>query len=192
MDQDFIEDTNFDMPYFMRGMMVGRNIQVSIEFSDYSVSQTLAATIDGWIESLPKQNRGVFANALFRLEKPVTQFADTFVRSVTLFAGAVSALSSETWQEAAFVVLATMSVAFFLFSLVDYLVGKFYEGLTGIRPLTYILVTEGDRDRQRGGLAARGRAKAVLSFVTLGVVLSVVVGIFSNFLYDALKDVLIG
>lgn len=190
IDQDFVETDNLDMPYFMRGVVFGRNIQASIEFSDYSVSQTLAATVDGWTDSLPKRTLPGFSRFLLKLEKPVRQYADTIVRSATLLAGALAAYRASSWRDGIYIVLVSIALAFLMFSIVDGLVGKFFDGLTSVKPMTFILITEGDRDRQREIQASYRRTKAVLSFIALGVVVSMLIGVFSNFIYDGIKDLL--
>lgn len=191
LDQDFIDEDDFDAPYFVRGLMIGRNIQVVIEFSDYSVSQTLQATVDGWVGTLPTQSLGRFARMIFSLEKPARRFADTFVRSIVLFVGAIGAYKAVSFTDGLYIVLFSMALAFFLFSVVDGIVDKLYEQLSKIKPSTSLLITDGDRARASESSTKIRSTKGVISFLAIGIFASVAISVFSNYLYDAMKAYLI-
>ncbi len=187
IDQDFYENNDFDAPYFMRGMIYGKNINLSIEFSDYAVSQAIQAAVDGWIETLPKRESGKFLKFANILEKPVRNYSTSVIRILCFSMGVVAIYNSHSIKDGFILILSAMTLASLMTTISDGFVDNFYKNISNIRPMTYLTITQGDRDRKISLLRKVESAKAVSSFLLFGLVITITVSVFSNFIYDMIK-----
>jgi hypothetical protein len=185
-DQDFFEKTDINAPFFMRGMMFGKNITATVEYADYVVFQAICSTIDGWVNTLPKKEPGKFVKFLMDREGVVRQFADTAVRFFGLIGGAV-ALSANTTIDAGRVgsiILFCFALAFTSYSVVGYAVDKFYKNIYNFIPLTFLSITDGDRDRMDKMIKNRSKSISISLFIVTAIILAASVNIGSSWLYE--------
>lgn len=187
LDQDYIENNNYDAPVFMRGFFYRRNIMLRIEFSDYSVSQTLQATVDSWVDSLELRPTNSASRILFQIEKPAKLYLAQMVKAITLIAAAWSARSVTDIKSGVILVILSICASQLLATLSDGMVDRFYKELDNVKPMTYLILTEGDKAKRNNEQIRIRKATALIYFLAVGVFGSILIGIFSNFVYESLK-----
>ena len=186
-DQDFIEDEDYDAPHFIRGMFIGRNIQYLIEYSDYAVSESLSATVENWISSLPKKEPTELRKFLQKSERFSKIYLDSTCRTFIYLSGAyaISKSSDINWQIT--VVALSLGISSLMFMLCNTFVEKFYTAITAARPLTRIKLTVGDFDYDKNDEVREKKQTWIARFMFVGIFLTVALSILSNYLYDILK-----
>ena len=187
--QAFLEEDDVNVPFFVRGMVMPSIVYAEIEYSDFSVAQAIEATITGWSKTLEIQNRSGFISAVVKLESVARTFFDSLSRSAAFIAGAFYISKGNfSAQSAAAVVLFSMAVGFFGYTLVSFLVDKIYETIRFAVPNPVIVLTKGDRDRFSGLKRKSEAAKFLISLLGVGVILAFIVNIAASLFYDRILN----
>ena len=190
IDQDFIDKDDFNAPSFIRGMFIGRNIEFSIEYSDFSVSEAIYAIVDGWVRSLPKKDISDFNIMFLKIERYIRQYLPMFCRIAVYVAGIIGVSKTSSMKDGFILTITSIALSSLMFAISQILIDSFYSSLSLSRPMTNVCLTAGDIDR-KSLVEKRGAFRANLAkFILLGIFLNIVVCVFSSYIYDAIKSYL--
>ena len=186
LDQEFIESDDLSVPYFIRGIVFGKNINVNIEYTDYAVYQSLISVIDGWISTLPKKDPSSLTKFLLKRESFFRNFSDIIVRFLGLIAGVVAFFNIDEISnpKSSSLILFFIAIAFTSYGIIGFLIDGFYKSISKINPATFILITDGDKDRMNDVISKRKKITSVIIFILSAFILTVAINIFSNYIYD--------
>lgn len=185
-EQIFEDD---EIPYFIRQIVRNRHLTCFIEFADYSVSQALQSVVDQWVDSLPQRSPSRLSKVFSSIEQPTRFYLPHFVRGLTLIGGSYTAYFSATIRESISTILIFLAFSGILSTFCSAFIDRAYDNKSKISPMTNIIVTQGDRDRI-GKIKIKRTSRTIgLRFLFIGILLTVVLSVFSNFIYDSLKNI---
>lgn len=186
-DQDFPEDPNLDYPVFMRGIFYGKNVNVTIEYSDFSVSHSIQSVIDGWIDSLPRRKPNSFYKFLQKNESSIQSYIPVLLSFFIITMGAIAASKMDNLPSALSVGIFSIAFGRFIESITFSLIHLFFRNASNLKPLTFLLVTSGDRDRYENRASVHRSMFAKAAFAAIGVVSTITLGIFSSTIFEKFK-----
>lgn len=186
-DQDFPEDPNLDYPAFMRGIFFGKNVNVSIEYSDFSVSHSIQSTIDGWIDSLPTRKPNSFYKFLQKNESAIQSYIPISLSFFTISIGAIAASRIENLPVAIAIGIFSLAFGRLIEAMSFNLIVLFFRNASNLKPLTFLLVTTGDRDRHNNRSSVRKSMFVKTALAAAGVLSTIAIGIFSNTIFEKFK-----
>lgn len=179
VDQDFVEEED-GLPWVLRGVVTGRNINLRIEYSDYAVGRSLQVCVQDWIKSLPVKKVPKVVKFLDSKSEFIG-YVVPYIFVMAFFLGA-----SYRYFDRGDVLYSELmwafgtSLALFVFG--KFLCVQFFRQLILMRPLTFIKITNGDVNRCENLLKGRNRTRALAVFFGGTIVCGVLVGLFSSFL----------
>lgn len=187
-EQDFLDDGDDEkLPYFLRGFFSLGSLKMNVEYSDYSVAQSVDATVSGWIHQLPRKNRSKVHGFVKTIEPLVMNFGGAVAACLALASGSWL-LTQGTWSapDAVSLVLFCLALATLAAPIVHSLCSRIYAAFRRTVPCPTLLLTQGDRDRVAKAEQAAARAKVMLSILFLGCILSFCVSFSAAWVFQAL------
>jgi hypothetical protein len=185
IDQDFIDD-NHEIPAYLFSRIAGNNISLSIEYADYSVARNLQGIVRDWVESLPGIKKSSMAEFwsnradFFNFFVPrVLPFGVLMGASYTAINGSINSLSL-----AAQFLLFSLGLAIVSQILGHVLVVQFYRAFNESVPLTFILLTEGDRRRYGTVKKKRARRAKWMGIIAVSVFIGFFVSLFASYIFQ--------
>lgn len=86
--QNLSDKDDFSVPYYVREMIRTGKIYLSIDYTDYSIAQTLEAIINSWRKSLPERKVGNSYKAVMKLEGELMEILPAAAAALPLGAAA--------------------------------------------------------------------------------------------------------
>ena len=183
VDQDFVEEGD-DMPFYVVGMMSGKNIRMTIEYSDYAVGRTLQTCVQDWVDALPSKRVPLVIKFLEKRADFFHVFVPYLFASASLYGA--SKFEVQNLQNMTQIIMIGISVAILMFVVARILIILFYKELNQSKPLTFIKLTNGDKVRSQKIILARGKKYAALAFISASICLGIIVNLFSAWLWAKL------
>ena len=181
VEQDGRDPFSFlGLSYFL----ASKSINISVDFSDYAVCQAIMATIEGWVQSLPRQSKSQLYKLLEKIEEPAKNWLDRVAFSALILLASTSFSADDTVAVGLSRAMFWLAVALFVYVAVDILTYLFFHASHMLRPKNLIFLTQGDQDRRRRIDAKRGGLKIAMSFIFLGVIGTIILGIASNYIFS--------
>ncbi len=182
VDQDFIEESE-GMPFFVRGIVSGKNILLVIEYSDYAVGRNLQVCVQDWVDNLPSKK---IPKTLEFFEKQVEFLGVSF--PYIFVAACLFGLSkfgvSEVGNSYEFI-LKSLSIASLMYIIGRTLSVKFFDVISRTKPLTFIKITNGDMARSKKLEESRSKKKAFAVFLGSTLVFGVIANLFSEWIISS-------
>lgn len=184
IDQDFIEDSD-GIPHYFRSVVCGNNIAMKVEYSDYNVGRNIQVTVQDWVSSLPTRK---IPKVVSFFENKSDFFCVMIPRAFLLFSfvGLIfSPIDSlfDTFIQNIFFGLALGTASFILGHI---LCVELYRNISEVKPLTFIYLTKGDRDRADIMKARRKMKARWATFFGATIIVGLLVNLLSSFLFEAL------
>lgn len=133
----FDEDDN-NVHFFIRGKNLGGNLQLTMEYSDYAVSQNLIAAVDSWVNNLPSQTKNKAVRKIIKYERTARSVIPPVVKFLTILMAALFISKLNDVIVILPIFLFALGLASLLNSLVYMTIDRFYEKLPLINPHTCI------------------------------------------------------
>lgn len=185
IDQDFVEERDDGLPAYLMGVWVGRNIKLTIEYADYAVARNIQSAVRDWVQSLPTKK----LSSVVKLLNERGEGAQFLVPRV-MPAGAilwyslyVAHVGVPNLQEGVIHLFKGFALAILAQVIGYFLVVNFYRELALVRPLSFILLTEGDRRRCTKIGSMRLRRSSILYILGTVIVLGFAVSIAASYAY---------
>ena len=181
MDQDFVEDPDNGVPYYISNMATGRNIRLLVEYSDFAVGRNLQTTVNDWVQSLNTRRKGVVVRFFERRADFLNAYTGQLFAAASLIGLSRWSLDNSSDMPYSFILLA-LGIATAM-----YVVGRalnvfFYRRLTQAKPLTLICLTNGDRARAEKMAQSASSMAWAAGFLGVTIVAGLAVNICSSFL----------
>ncbi|WP_433951200.1 hypothetical protein [Brevundimonas bullata] len=187
--QQFPDNDDVRLPYFIRQLGHIGSTSTKIEYADYAVAQSIDACISGWIDTLKSKRPPWVVRQLFNIEGIVDTFLDSAVRSISIAAGAAYiAVNLESISPTRAISLALFCIAlgFFSFTIVSTLTELLYGLLRRFAPSTSLVITRGDQNKADELYKKRKSFTALMSVIFVSIIVAFIVNIFAAFIYDAI------
>ena len=180
IDQDIVEEDTDGVPFFMKGMIYGRNIRLIVEYSDYAIGRTLQVCVQDWIKTLPYQKVPKIINTLESKSDFFGMCVPLLFLSASLLG--MSKFKVEWINNSANSILKSISISILMYIFGRFLISRFYRQLSMGKPITFIKITNGDIDRYRTVSRSR-KAKLNMAIVfATTIFLGIVCNICSYFI----------
>lgn len=187
IDQDFYEKPD-PVPAIFRDLIVfGNNINSTIEYPDYAVSEAISATIDGWENCLRRKNQSKVLSLIFKHQESLEDVVPRGAAAVLLFSGVWQVSNAESVRDGLLVIMLSIALAYVSQPLTSVGIKAFFAQLAYFKAWTFILVTEGDRRRYQKLNEERGRGLVRPVLAVIGVLSSLALAIIGNYIYDGLR-----
>lgn len=165
--------------------MSGRNIRLVIEYSDYAVGRTLQVCVQDWIKHLPTR----------KMPKIFSIFKDQWELGVLgvpyLFASAsLFGFSRVTLKNSLDIgphILSSLSFVILMFLAGRFLGQQFFQQLNLSKPLTFMLITNGDKLRREKMIKTRAKKVALSIFFAGTILTGIAVNLWSSYIWEAIN-----
>lgn len=173
-------------PSFITRLLKFPSITVSVEYVDYTVARALIGGVKEWVEGLTTTKQSNISKLFMRNEMSIHQIVPSILAACVLLgaAGVMRHNASISWS----FVFSCLSLSVLSFGLGTLISDSFMSNLHTLQAPTTILITRGDRTHQENALKKRSRAKGFIVFLMGAVVLSILVNVFSSFIYQWIVD----
>jgi hypothetical protein len=177
IDQDFIEEDN-NMPFFMAGFSSGKNITLTIEYSDYAVSRNLQICVQDWVSTLKTRKIHPCISIIenrFDVIYNVVPFL--FIASFLFGQSVIKNLNSQNVYRD---LLQTFSYSILMYAFGKIIASQFMQKIQAIKPLTFIKITGGDLQRYDKICLKRKRELGLFTFIAVTVPAAIILNLFSS------------
>lgn len=181
VDQDFYED-NDHLPLFMRNAISGRNIVLTIEYSDFAVARNLQGAVQDWVATLSQRKESKSLKFLDDRSDFINVMLPRILATTALIGGAAGWSSRHLTDRPVSYILYYMAYALIGFIAGHIISVEFFRNLNLVRPKTFLLFTKGDRDRHRLYEKQVGKKKAMAYFVVTIFGAGIVINLLSSFI----------
>lgn len=185
-EQDMIDESDRKkLPYFLRGFFSLGSLKVDIEYTDYAVAQSLEATVQSWVNQLPKRKESKFHKVATFFEPAIMQFSGAVAATLALVGGAwrLSQIDVDA-QKAAIIILVCFAAATLTAPFVHWLCSTSYKTIKKTAPCPTISLTQGDRDRISKIDDVHRKAEVLIGVLMVGCVLSFAVNLLAAMVFD--------
>lgn len=175
-------------PAMFRFFGLGDSIDVTIEYSDYSVAIALQAVIDSWVANLKSRKTSTIIKALSSLDASKGDIVIRMIAAVPFFSAFFFIVSKEefTVERMLHLLFFVIGISVFFSGLSLFLWRKVVEGALSLIPSTRIYVTSGDEVRHAEEGVGFKKTISVISSIT-ALAASVSVKLFSALIFSVLK-----
>lgn len=179
------DDDDIFAPYFMDMFRLRSQFFMRLEYSDYSVAQTLNATVESWVKGLPKTEVSPVVKWVMKREEVAQRYVGILFGLVAPASATVYFANNQMDVSSG---LALALIAFILFqassSAISHVVEAGYALVRRISADTEVVLTKGDEDRLARNKKSAGKARGYLTFALVTVLLSLLINLLSSWLYD--------
>lgn len=172
-------------PRFFKRLLVYPSISATIQYVDYTVARAILSGVREWVEGLSKSKKSKLSKFFARNEFSLAESLPRIFAACT-FLGAAGISTKLNEMSGAFLFCAFAVAA--LMHAVGYLVS---EGIANnvylLQEPSVILITKGDDTHYASIKKKRSRAFGAISLLFIGIVLAILVNIFSSYLYDKIS-----
>lgn len=186
IDQDFVEENDQNLPDFVRSVMSGNNIGLSIDYSDYAVARALQGAVRDWVSSLSQRKKPAWISFVDRSSDFIVAMLPRFM-ATSVFIGAALHVKSVPVSTIHNYLFSVLSLAAVMYISGAILAVQFFRQLSVLRPLSFLLITKGDKDRKRSLDAKSSKKTGFALFICATVIVGLLVNIISSFMYDWLS-----
>jgi len=183
MDQDFMEEDEEGVPFFVRGMISGRNIRLSIEYSDYAVGRNLQVCVQDWVMALNKKPFPRVVTMMERHSDMITHMVPYVFGSAALF-GASGLVFSDDVGASFRLLIQILAFSVLMIAAGKFLIVQFYRQVQMGKPLTFFTITHGDRTRRQKVMESRRLKYSIALFLLVTIVLGIVTNLFSSYIWE--------
>ncbi len=172
-------------PYFMEAFSTRSTFFMRLEYSDYAVAQSINATVQSWIDGLPKVEIGGVTKFLMKHEELATKQIGVVVGTIAPISSAIYLTTNRSSIITGFCL---MLISFALAQITESVIGQVIEnGYTVSRRVAAdveFILTQGDKDRIVNNSSDVSKVRKFLTFALCSIVIAIFVNLFSSWLYD--------
>lgn len=148
IDQDFVEDDGDEESFYI-GSWSGRNLNLVLEYTDYTVARSLISIYDDWVKGLAGEKKKQWVERVERMSH-LNLSLSNIIFPVSLLLGIVAyptavmkLINDSPVRAIAFIMCAGLIASFLGRLIVYYLI----RNASAFQTVTVLCFTNGDRDR---------------------------------------------
>ncbi|GBR38706.1 hypothetical protein AA101099_1306 [Neoasaia chiangmaiensis NBRC 101099] len=184
IDKDEVDERDDSVPFFLRGFIGTPAIKMSLEYSDYMVAQALSATINGWVNSLPKQIESGYVKFFRKIEGKFRSFSPVILKASPFIGASINVIHHKYGPSTlTSIVLFCFAISIISDAIIEMLIDLIYKNVSLLGPRMLIDFTLGDQDRINSIGLKKKRFISTASFLVVTVIVALIVNIFSSWVY---------
>ena len=181
IDQDFYEKPDFLPAFFKKMIVFGKNVNASIEYADYAVSETLLATVDGWEKGLRRRKTHGLLQWIIKNEDGIREYIPPVATSLPLFSSVLQLRHTTSISSAVSILAIFLGFGLLGNPLTSFGIERFFREVAYYRAWTYLTLTTGDNRRQDDLIAKNGSGVFQKILAILGVFSTITLAVIANY-----------